>query len=70
VDTKKGNVLSGAGYNKGCNWCDLPSYLPPYSTVFWHYKQWQAAGVLDRIMTALHPRVRQQVKKNQSGQGC
>jgi hypothetical protein len=25
--------------------------LPPYSTVFWHYKQWRAAAVLDRIMT-------------------
>ncbi|WP_445300614.1 MULTISPECIES: transposase [unclassified Microcoleus] len=29
----------------GCNCCDLPSYLPPYSTVFWHYKQWRAEGV-------------------------
>jgi hypothetical protein len=51
VDTKKGNFLSCAGYRKGCNCCDLPSYLPPYSTVFSHYKQWRAAGVLDRIMT-------------------
>ncbi|WP_367267963.1 transposase [Okeania sp. SIO2C9] len=25
----------------GCNWCDLPLELPPYSTVFWHYKQWR-----------------------------
>jgi transposase len=54
----------------GCNWCDLPKDLPPYSTVFWHYKQWRADGVLDRIMTILHAKVRQQVKKNQSGQGC
>jgi hypothetical protein len=37
--------------------------LPPYSTVFWHYKQWRAAAVLDRIITALHPRVPPQVKK-------
>jgi hypothetical protein len=41
--------------------------LPPYSTVFWHYKQWRAEGVLERIMTALHGQVRQHVKKNQNG---
>jgi transposase len=54
----------------GCNWCDLPKDLPPYSTVFWYYKQCRADGVLDRIMATLHANVRQQVKKNQSGQGC
>ncbi len=42
-----------------------PSYLPPYSTVFWHYKQWRTDGVLDRIMATLHAKVRQQVKKKQ-----
>ena len=21
-----------------------PAYLPPYSTVYWHYKQWRQAG--------------------------
>ncbi|WP_417063940.1 transposase, partial [Nodularia spumigena] len=26
----------------GCNWEDLPKDLPPYSTVYWHYKQWRA----------------------------
>ncbi|WP_445243881.1 transposase [Microcoleus sp. S13_B4] len=52
----------------GCNWCDLPQDLPPYSTVFWHYKQWRTAGALDPIMTALHGRVRQHAKKNRAGQ--
>ncbi len=54
----------------GCNWCDLPKDLPPYSTVFWHYKQWRAEEFLQEMMTALHSEVRQQVKKNQSGRGC
>ncbi|WP_397443255.1 MULTISPECIES: transposase [unclassified Phormidium] len=25
----------------GCNWEDLTQDLPPYSTVYWHYKQWR-----------------------------
>lgn len=40
-----------------------PAYLPPYSTVFWHYKQWRSDGVLELILVALHGQVRQQVKK-------
>jgi transposase len=49
----------------GCNWCDLPKDLPPYSTVFWHYKQWRAAGAIEMIGDLLHEQVRQQVKKSQ-----
>ena len=28
----------------GCNWQDWSKGLPPYSTVYWHYKQWRQAG--------------------------
>ncbi len=65
----KRQILDGIFYQlkNGCNWCDLPKDLPPYSTVFWHYKQWRSDGVLECIMSALHEQVRQQVKKNQSG---
>ena len=68
----KREILDSIFYQlkNGCNWCDLPKNLPPYSTVFWHYKQWRAEGVIERIMTALHCQVRQQVKKNQNGRGC
>jgi len=45
-----------------------PSYLPPYSTVYWHYKQWREAGAIEQLMRALHGQVREQVKKKQSGQ--
>ena len=31
-----------------------PAYLPPYSTVFWHYKQWRESGVIDEIRDVLH----------------
>ncbi len=52
----------------GCNWVDLPKDFPPYSTVFWHYKQWGEAGVITKIMEELHGMVREQAKKKQSGQ--
>ncbi|PZD74013.1 hypothetical protein C1752_01580 [Acaryochloris thomasi RCC1774] len=53
----------------GCNWADLPKDLPPYSAVYWHYKQWRAAGVLETLMNVLHRHVRQQVKKSPNGRG-
>lgn len=65
----KRQILDGIFYQlkNGCNWCDLPKDLPPYSTVFWHYKQWRADGVVEDIMSILHEQVRQQVKKKPSG---
>jgi hypothetical protein len=41
--------------------------LPPYSTVYWHYKQWGSAGVIEKLMSTLHEQVREQVKKSPSG---
>lgn len=66
----KREILDGVLYQlkNGCNWCDLPKDLPPYSTVFWHYKQWRAEKVIKRIRDALHEQVRQQVKKKPNGQ--
>jgi hypothetical protein len=52
----------------GGSGCDLPKDLPPYSTVFWHYKQWRESGVIEKIMNNLHRKVRQQAKKNLDGQ--
>jgi transposase len=59
--------LDGIFYQlkNGCNWCDLLKDLPPYSTVFWDYKQWRSDGVLELILVALHGQVRQQVKKTE-----
>lgn len=66
----KREIIDGILYQlkNGCNWGDLPQDFPPYSTVYWHYKQWRAAGVFETLMNALHGQVRQQVKKSQSGQ--
>jgi len=66
----KREILNGIFYQlkQGCNWADLPKDLPPYSTVYWYYKQWRAAGVLDILMNALHSQARAQVKKSLNGQ--
>jgi transposase len=65
-EKSKGGVLYQL--KNGCNWCDLPKDLPPYSTVFWHYKHWRTQGVIEGIRDALHSQVRQQVKKTLNGQ--
>lgn len=67
----KRQILDGIFYQlkNGCNWGDLPTDLPPYSTVFWHYKQWRTDGVIEKIQTELHAQVREQVKKNRNGHG-
>ncbi len=66
----KRQILDGIFYQlkNGCNWCDLPRDLPPYSTVFWYYKQWRDTGIVDEIMDKLHSKVREQAQKNRSGQ--
>ena len=66
----KREILNGILYQlkNGCNWCDLPKDLPPYSTVFWYYKQWRAEGVIEEIRDVLHGQVRSSVKKKPNGQ--
>lgn len=66
----KREILDGIFYQlkNGCNWQDLPKDLPPYSTVYWHYKQWRAQGAIETLMSVLHGQVREQVKKKPSGQ--
>ena len=66
----KREILDGILYQlkNGCNWEDLPKDFPPYSTVYWHYKQWRSAGVIEKLMKSLHGKVRHQVKKSQNGQ--
>lgn len=63
-------IIDGILYQlkNGCNWQDLPRDFPPYSTVYWHYKQWRHAGVFDHRIPRLHGDIREQVKKNGSGQ--
>jgi transposase len=51
----KREILDGILYQlkNGRNWNDLLKELPPYSTVYWHYKQWRSAKVIEKLMTVL-----------------
>lgn len=62
----KREILDGVFYQlkNGCNWGDLPKDLPPYSTVYWHYKQWRSQGIIQEIMETLHKRLRHQEERN------
>jgi transposase len=44
----------------GCHWAELPKDFPPYSSVYWHYKQWRALGTIDKLMSRLHESLREQ----------
>lgn len=61
----KREIVNGILYQlkNGCNWEDLPKDLPPYSTVYWYYKQWRATGVFEELMSVLHGQVRSSGKK-------
>ena len=65
----KREILDGIFYQlkNGCNWQDLPKDFAPYSTVYWHYKQWRAEGAIETLMSVLHAQVREQVQKKPSG---
>ena len=62
-------ILNGILYQlkNGCNWADIPKNLPPYSTVYWYYKQWRSQGAIGKLMRVLHSQLRAQVKKNRNG---
>jgi transposase len=46
----------------------LPKDFPPYSTVYWHYKQWRDEEVINKVMNILHQKFREKAKKNRNGQ--
>lgn len=33
----------------GCSWRQLPHDFPPWQTVFWYFKKWNADGSVDRV---------------------
>lgn len=42
----------------GCSWRSLPHDFPPWDTVYWYFKRWNAEGTTDRIHDALRAAVR------------
>ena len=43
----------------GCPWNMLPHDFPPYSTVFWYFRQWRKDGTWEKLNTVLRERARQ-----------
>ena len=42
----------------GCAWRQLPHDFPPWATVYWYFKEWNADGTTDRIHGALRDAAR------------
>lgn len=42
----------------GCAWSLLPHDFPPYQTVFYYFRQWQRAGIWEKVNTALREQLR------------
>jgi len=42
----------------GCSWRQLPHDFPPWDTVYWYFKRWNADGTTDRIHDALRDAAR------------
>lgn len=42
----------------GCAWRQLPHDFPPWQTVYWYFKQWNADGTTDRVHDALRDATR------------
>lgn len=47
----------------GCTWRGLPHDLPPYDTVFYWFRKWQADGTWERLHDKLRERVRKKAGK-------
>lgn len=46
----------------GAQWRDLPERFGPWETVYGYFRKWQAGGVFDSILDALHLRLDQEGK--------
>lgn len=48
----------------GCSWRQLPHDFPPWDTVYWYFKRWNADATTDRIHDALRAAVRDGVGRD------
>ncbi|WP_328709109.1 transposase [Microbispora hainanensis] len=44
----------------GCPWRYLPTDLPPWQTVYWHFQRWEQAGILATLLSELGFKARPQ----------
>lgn len=48
----------------GCPWRMMPHDLPPWQTVYYHYRKWSKDSTWEKLNTALREQVRQQAGRN------
>lgn len=52
----------------GCAWRQLPHDLPPWKTVYYHFRRWHKLGVWEQVSHALALQDRQQAGRGQPKQ--
>jgi putative transposase len=50
----------------GCQWRMLPKSYPPWETVYYHFRQWAAGGLWERLADALRRTARVRLGRNPS----
>lgn len=48
----------------GCAWRQLPVDFPPWQTVYWYFKRWNAEGAVDRLHNALRDQLRDEADRD------
>jgi transposase len=48
----------------GCSWRQLPLDYPPWQTVYWYFKRWNAEGAVDRLHDALRDQLRDEADRD------
>jgi putative transposase len=58
-------LLNAAFYRlrTGCQWRNLPTDFPPYSTVCYYFHLWRRSGLLHRLHATLRTQVRKQADR-------
>jgi transposase len=59
-EIERREIVNGILYvlRSGCPWRLLPHDLPNWSTVYWYFRQWKRAGILEQVNAALRRQVR------------
>lgn len=61
-------IINAIAYlvKSGCQWRMLPHDMPPWQTVYYHFRKWEADGTWSVIHQALHEQTRRDVGKEPS----
>ncbi len=53
-------IVNGLFYyvKNGCGWRDLPHDLPPWESVYDHFRRWKSDGLLEHVHACLREEVR------------